>query len=324
MDKPLDNAREIIADKKDLEHHEAIIQSGLRTFTEVGASLMIIRDNRLYKETHPTFESYCQERWGWSRQHATHHIQAAQIADILSTTVDKPTTERQARELTPLLDQPDVLRETWDQVQAEGNVTAQSVRDAVREKRDARRHELREINRGLVESGVSLPVGQFSTIVVDPPWDWNDEGDQDQMGRARPTYSTMPYSEIKDLPIPDLSMTNAHIYLWITNRSLPKGFSLLEHWGFRYITCLTWCKPSFGMGNYYRGSTEQILFGVKGSLPLLIRNLGTWFAAPRGKQHSEKPQAFYEMVESASPGPWLDMFARKERLGWVAWGAETR
>ena len=314
----------MIEKRTDLEHHEAIIARGLATFTEVGASLLIIRDNRLYKETHSTFESYCQERWGWSKRHANRHIQAAHLGDILGPIGPKPTTESQARELTPLRDQPDVLRDAWDQVQTEGNVTAQSIRDAVREKRDGMRQELREINRGLVESGVLLPVGQFSTIVVDPPWDWGDEGDQDQMGRARPTYSTMPYSEIKDLPIPDLSMPDAHIYLWITNRSLPKGFSLLEHWGFRYITCLTWCKPSFGMGNYYRGSTEQILFGVKGSLPLLIRNLGTWFAAPRGQQHSEKPQAFYEMVESASPGPWIDMFARKERLGWVSWGAETK
>ena len=124
----------IIEKRTELEHHEAIIERGLMTFTEVGASLMIIRDKRLYKKTHSTFESYCQERWGWSRQHATRHIQVAQIADILSPMGDKPTTERQARELTPLLDQPDVLRETWDQVQAEGNVTAQSIRDAVRER----------------------------------------------------------------------------------------------------------------------------------------------------------------------------------------------
>ena len=124
----------MIEKRTELEHHEAIIERGLMTFTEVGTSLMTIRDKRLYKETHSTFESYCQERWGWSRQHATRHIQVAQIADILSPMGDKPTTERQARELTPLLDQPDVLRETWDQVQAEGNVTAQSIRDAVRER----------------------------------------------------------------------------------------------------------------------------------------------------------------------------------------------
>jgi N6-adenosine-specific RNA methylase IME4 len=312
----------MIEKRTELEIHEAIIERGLVTFTEVGESLLIIRDNRLYKETHSTFESYCQERWGWSRQHATRHIQAAQIGGILSPMGDKPTTERQVRELTPLLDQPDVLRETWNQLQAEGNVTAQSIRDAVRERRDERRQNLREINRGLVEGGVAPPVGQFSTIVLDPPWDWGDEGDNDQMGRAKPTYQTMPYSEIQSLPVSELSMPDAHIYLWITNRSLPKGFSLLDHWGFRYITCLTWCKPSFGMGNYYRGSTEQILFGVKGSLPLLARNLGTWFSAPRGGQHSAKPQEFYDMVESASPGPWLDMFARKERSGWVSWGAE--
>jgi len=124
----------MIEKRTELEHHEAIIERGLMTFTEVGTSLMTIRDKRLYKETHSTFESYCQERWGWSKSHANRHIQAAHLGEILAPMGVKPTTERQARELTPLLDQPDVLRETWDQVQAEGNVTAQSIRDAVRER----------------------------------------------------------------------------------------------------------------------------------------------------------------------------------------------
>lgn len=75
-----------------------------------------------------------------------------------------------------------------------------------------------------------------------------------------------------------------------------------------------------GMGNYYRGSTEQVLFGVKGSQPLKRHDVGTWFEAPRGKQHSEKPEEFYRLVESCSYAPYIDIFGRKEREGWAVWG----
>jgi N6-adenosine-specific RNA methylase IME4 len=159
---------------------------------------------------------------------------------------------------------------------------------------------------------------------LDPPWDWGDEGDGDGCyARSRPVYATMPIEQIAALPVSALAEPNAHIYLWITNRSLPKGFALLDGWGFRYITMLTWCKPHFGMGTYFRGSTEHVLFGVRGSLPLLRSDVGTWFEAPRPGQHSAKPDAFYSLVETCSPGPWLEMFARRARPGWQVWGAEV-
>ncbi len=164
---------------------------------------------------------------------------------------------------------------------------------------------------------------RFATLVFDPPWDWGDEGDVDQLGRARPTYATMPLAEVAGLPISDLADQDAHLYLWITNRSLPKGFALLDGWGFRYLTCLTWCKPSIGMGQYYRGSTEQVLFGVRGSQSLLRKDVGTWFAAPRPGEHSAKPPEFFSLVESCSPGPYLELFARAPRPGWTVWGAEA-
>lgn len=206
-------------------------------------------------------------------------------------------------------------------------VGVQDVRTLERTVKEQRREDQRESNRALVADAPPATVtteGQrFATIVLDPPWDWGDEGDADQFGRARPTYATMPIEDIADLPVADLSLPNAHIYVWITNRSLPKGFALLERWGFRYVTMLTWVKPHFGMGNYFRGSTEHVLFGVKGSLPLLRSDAGTHFSASRPAGHSSKPVEFAELVESCSPGPWLEMFARSERPGWVAWGAEV-
>ena len=162
---------------------------------------------------------------------------------------------------------------------------------------------------------------EFSTIVVDPPWDFADERDVNQLGRARPAYHTLSIDEIKGQPIGRLASDNAHLYLWITNRSLFKGRELLEEWGFRYITVLTWIKPTMGMGNYFRGSSEQILFGIRGSLPLKRHDVGTWFAAPRpGTEHSAKPPEFDNLVESCSPGPYGRFFERSERDGWFSWG----
>jgi N6-adenosine-specific RNA methylase IME4 len=201
-----------------------------------------------------------------------------------------------------------------------------NIPQAMRELKEAAREQRRDENRELIEQApsVALTTAKFATILIDPPWDWGDEGDADQLGRARPTYGTMSLEQLMELPVGDMSDIDCHLYLWITNRSLPKGFALMEQWGFRYITALTWCKPSIGMGNYFRGSTEQVLFGVKGSQMLKRKDVGTWFAAPRGPNgHSSKPVEFYSLVESCSPGPYLEMFARSSRTGWSAWGAEA-
>jgi N6-adenosine-specific RNA methylase IME4 len=200
-----------------------------------------------------------------------------------------------------------------------------SIPEAKRVIKDRKRESVRTDNKKLVEMVAPLPKDphqQYQAIVIDPPCDWGDEGDVDQLGRARPTYETMSIEKLMELPVGDLAEKNAHMYLWITNRSLPKGFDLLTKWGFRYVTTLTWCKPSFGMGNYFRGSTEHVLFGVRGSLPLLRKDVGTHFEALRPGRHSAKPDEFYTLVESCSPGPWLEMFARSTRSGWAAWGAE--
>jgi len=195
-----------------------------------------------------------------------------------------------------------------------------------REIKEAKREERREENRAKVAEAATPEAiaetgAKFATIVIDPPWDWGDEGDQDQLGRSRPDYATMSKEQLLALPLPDLSDDDCHIYLWITNRSLPKGFELLEKWGFRYVTAITWAKPHFGMGNYFRGQTEHVLFGVKGSQPLKRKDVGTLFQAARGKGgHSSKPPEFYELVESCSPGPYLEMFSRSEREDWKTWG----
>lgn len=209
--------------------------------------------------------------------------------------------------------------ELVEKIRAGETTVTQAKRDIKEKKREQRRQD----NANKVAAVADpLEVGvKFATILIDPPWDWGDEGDVNQMGRAKPDYSTMGIDELLALPVGELADTDCHIYLWITNRSLPKGFALLERWGFRYITCLTWVKPHFGMGNYFRGQTEHILFGVKGSQPLRRHDAGTVFHAERGPNgHSSKPPMIYELIESCSPGPYLEMFSRCERSGWSTWG----
>lgn len=208
----------------------------------------------------------------------------------------------------------------------DNSATPKAVKKAAERKQKAEQHEASRAFDGALVSTLDDALAaanglRYQTVVIDPPWDWGDEGDVNQFGRAKPTYATMPIHEIAALPVDEIAAPDAHLYLWITNRSLPKGFALLEGWGFRYVTMLTWVKPSFGMGNYYRGSTEHVLFGVRGSLPLLRRDVGTHFEAPRGQHgHSAKPDEFYRLIETCSPGPRIDMFARTERPGWVVWG----
>jgi len=199
-----------------------------------------------------------------------------------------------------------------------------SVTGLSRMAKENQREKKRQIDRATVAQAPapSRLSGVFSTIVIDPPWDFGDEGDVDQFGRGKPDYATMSIAEIAALPVGERAAKDAHIYMWITNRSLPKGFALLDAWGFRYVTCLTWCKPSIGLGNYFRGSTEQILFGVRGSLPLKRKDVGTWIAMPRpNRKHSAKPAEFFDLVESCSHGPYLEMFSRTDRDGWTAWGS---
>lgn len=161
------------------------------------------------------------------------------------------------------------------------------------------------------------PPTEFPTIVIDPPWRY---GNTITRGAAEDHYPTMSMDELEALELP--STDDAHLYLWVTNGFLREAFDLIDAWGFTYKACLTWCKPQIGMGNYFRNSTEHVYFALKGSLPTEANNIPTWFVADRTR-HSAKPESFYDIVEKSSPGPWLEMFARRRRLGWHTWGNEA-
>lgn len=173
----------------------------------------------------------------------------------------------------------------------------------------------------------------YRTIVVDPPWQYQKQpGAQGARTDryAEGHYPTMTNAEIAALPVRDLAQENAHLYLWTTNPILtrqrwgsPDPIDICLAWGFKPKTILTWIKSGPpGMGAFFRGNTEHIVFAVRGTLPInASQREQNWFTSPRGR-HSEKPQAFLDLVERVSPAPYLEMFARQQRFGWDTWGDE--
>ena len=168
-----------------------------------------------------------------------------------------------------------------------------------------------------------LPEGRFRCVVLDPPWPMvKIERYERPMQGIALDYPTMTLDAIAALPIRDLAdMGGCHLYLWVTHRFLPDGLHLMLCWGFRYQCVMTWVKPT-GITPYsWMYNTEHVLFGTTGSLPLQRMGLKLAFEAPTSV-HSAKPDIFYERVIEASLGPRLDMFARKNRIGFEVWGNE--
>lgn len=164
-----------------------------------------------------------------------------------------------------------------------------------------------------------LPAGVFRTIVADPPWQYDNKATR---GAAEDHYATLTIAQLCELPVEERAADEAHLYLWTTNGFLREAFEVMEAWGFGYRTTITWVKPQLGMGNYWRSSTEHVLFGIRGGLRTQDKTLRNWFKAPRGR-HSQKPDLFLDLVERASPAPRLELFARRQRMGWDTWGAEA-
>ena len=181
-----------------------------------------------------------------------------------------------------------------------------------------------------------VQAGEYRCIVIDPPWDQGKTG----LRAVRPNqgqdleYPTMTLAEIASISVDTWAAEDSFLWIWATNsrsRSsgrpiLQQAFDLMEHWGYRYYTILTWDKGTgpcpFGP---FQITTEHCLFGYKGKFDLPKESMGqmkTLFAES-SKRHSEKPSKLYTHIREHFPGPRLDIFARRRHCGFEAWGNET-
>lgn len=164
----------------------------------------------------------------------------------------------------------------------------------------------------------------YSTVVADPPWEptlgamWKTRFTD----KARPQkhYGVMSLTDICTLPVSDLTRKQAHLWLWVVNQHIDWGYEVARAWGFEPQQMVTWCKPGMGTGRF-QANTEHMLVCRKGSRhgnPFGSTG-GTWFQWPRSR-HSAKPAQSFDLIESVSPGPYVELFAREPRLGWDSWG----
>lgn len=179
---------------------------------------------------------------------------------------------------------------------------------------------------------------KYRTILADPPWKYGKWGKASDTPLARKKfpngqwkqcfdlpYPTMTVQEIAALSVADLAADDCDLYLWTTQKYLPDAFSVMQVWGFRYCQALTWCKAprGIGQGGLFCPTTEFLLLGRKGRMPKGKRRLdSTWWQVTRTSRHSQKPDLFYEIIETVSDDPRLEMFSRRKRDGWDVWGDE--
>jgi len=186
-------------------------------------------------------------------------------------------------------------------------------------------------------------VKRYSTVVADPPWpfEWSGGGSLRRNGRgevhlnhkhkAPLPYKTMSIEEIVALPVAaEASEADAHLYLWIPDCHLIAGHgeAVARGWGFEPLRLLIWHKTGFGLGAFPRPQHEALIVCRRGSLPFRVRDQGSvqTFANPYrngARRHSAKPEEMQDLIERASPGPYLELFARRHRPGWDVWGDQV-
>lgn len=168
---------------------------------------------------------------------------------------------------------------------------------------------------------------KYGTILIDPPWRYRQVAGKGKKAgdstRGGLDYPTMSMEELMGLDIMQYADKDCILWLWTTNSHIPCAFPLMEKWGFKYKTMVTWAKNQIGLGFWLRGQTEHLLLGIRGNPREGMigphgatgKSWSTLITSKRG-EHSVKPEVFIDMIEDISPEPRLEIFARRHRFGW--------
>jgi N6-adenosine-specific RNA methylase IME4 len=169
------------------------------------------------------------------------------------------------------------------------------------------------------------------TVIVDAPWQYGARGFHYKDDEY---YRTLDVAALKALPIGELA---DYLFLWRTVAFGEQAFRLVRHWGFEPVTELFWIKadsialppelhgrflvhPPYGVGYWFRGVVEPIIVAKKPGAPLIRSNyIGLLGPAV---YHSRKPDSLHQIIERHYPQPFLELFARRQRIGWTCLGNE--
>lgn len=187
---------------------------------------------------------------------------------------------------------------------------------AAQEKKQSRIADIEQQAQSIRQETPGIPVGPFHVISIDPPWPYGTPYDPNGRRAANP-YPEMSLEEIQAIQLP--AAPDCVLWLWTTHRFMRHSFQLLDAWGFRDVAILTWVKDRMGLGTWLRSQSEFCIMAVKGKPPINLTNQTTVLHGPL-REHSRKPDSFYEMVDALCVGAKLDYFSRQPRAGWTQIG----
>jgi len=225
--------------------------------------------------------------------------------------------------VAPLADEQAMPLLEWAAQGEKGPRRVNELRSQVKKiRREVRERELGQATRQAMEQlGADGEV--FNVIMADPPWRFEVRSENGMDRAAENHYPSMSTEAIKAMAVP--SAEDAVLFLWATNPMLLDALDVMAEWGFDYKTNFVWTKESPGLGYWNRAYHEMLLVGTKGRIPAPAPGEQYDSVQPFDRlEHSEKPAGFYEMVEEMFPnGNLLELFGRRERLGWTVWGNEV-
>jgi N6-adenosine-specific RNA methylase IME4 len=180
-----------------------------------------------------------------------------------------------------------------------------------------------------------LPRNHFGAILADPPWPFKTWSAKGQRRSAEAHYQTMSHEDLRALPVGDLALPDAVLFLWIVQTQIPQALRVVKAWGFTLKSvAFIWKKGSglplfpddvvhqMGMGKWTRAGTEQCWLATRGKPKRLAGDVRQIILEQR-REHSRKPDAVHNRIEQLVKGPYLELFARQSRLGWTTWGDEA-
>lgn len=239
---------------------------------------------------------------------------------------DVKTTPRRTKTLPPnvtkkeshiaqtIMKNPRAIKKVKKKAEKEGRLATSEeiIREVRKEKQKARQQEIIE---------TAPPVGKFRTIIIDPPWQMEKILRDVRPNQDEFAYKTMSLDEIKQYPIP--ADDNCFLFLWTTQKYLPASFGILDNWGFKYVLTFVWHKAGgFQPVKLPQFNCEFVIYGKKGNLDFLdTKDFFTCFNGRR-REHSRKPNEFYEMIRRVCPEPRANIFAREEIEGFTGFGNE--
>lgn len=186
-------------------------------------------------------------------------------------------------------------------------------------KKEERIEEIKKQKQDIDSGKITELTGKYSVISIDPPWPYGREYDP-ETSRAASPYPEMSVEEIKSIELPD--ETDAVLFLWTTHAFLPDAFDIMKHWGYTYKATIVWDKVKIGMGAWLRMQCEFCIVGIKGK-PYWYNTTERDIITEARREHSRKPDSFFNMVTKVTAGKRLEYFSREPRDGWDIFGNDT-